>query len=439
MKAFKIAIWVLLGLTIATCQKEPERVDQDFIQISTSEDSLNLNLNSTAEITVNLKSYSPTTKVKFEITGGTIDGKTEVALTPSDTVLKKIFTPDSNVGKAYITVSIMGSDISDVVEIVKVNPAPPSVISATYPATSLSINQAEQMNFQLYLNPEFAERSISFTFNGGSIHDANGPVAANIEINAADGIWNGIIKTDSTKSEGYYPLVITVGNNLYTHQTNFWLYKEDIANVLSLSVTTTGTVFADGISTFNVEAQVSNHNASQITFTTTKGTFSNNQTTISLPISGGIISTDVIVSQEVTAHSVTAQLNNPAYSQTVTFTPSASLPETMSLVPEAWSIDSSATSQSQAIALHAYFDKVTGNVSSGLNVNAEAFQMLGGVKTSFGTFTGIPLSTDTNESVTTSYYGSTGMYPDSTLYIVFAAQGVSGTLADTLSLYVNGQ
>lgn len=438
---FNLIIIIPTLLSFGSCQKDTSVPGEDIIKVALvneeEDDTLRLNLNQEAELLITLENSFPTARIDLTVEGGTIDGKTSLTnLTPQGVQLLKTFVPDNQVGKAFITASITNSNYSNTLEIVILNEVPEKIFTSDFPGSTLSINISEEMNFSVLLNPEFTERTVKFTFGGGIIKGNNGPITSEFEVNDIDGIWYGTIVADSSLNEGNYPIVFTIGEDLYTHQTNFWLYKEDVSNVLTLSVTTVGPVLADELSTFNVEATINNHNAQEITFNSSSGKFSNGTSSITLPISGGTVNTNITTTQSVSTHNITAELVNPGYSESVTFTTSASLPETLELVPSAWNIDSNAVNSSSAISFTAYLNRINGKVSTDLNVSAEAFQLLNGTKTNFGTFVSIPITSTISETATSDFYGSTGMYPDSTLFVVFTTQGVSGVLSDTVSLNV---
>lgn len=212
----------------------------------------------------------------------------------------------------------------------------------------------------------------------------------------------------------------------------------ELDSVLNLSLEQPGIFYADGASTVNVVATITNNNATELTFTSPKGKFNNGNNTIVVPISSGQASTTFTFSNEAVTHVVTTSIAGGIYSRDISIDTSPSLPESIFLTSNSSVVDSSDVSISENnIQFTILLDKNIGKVSLGQPVVAEAYQMPGGIQTFYGTFYSYPLESDINEKVVCKYFTSPGLNKNLPLFVRFTTNGATGVLLDTIILTVN--
>ncbi len=310
-----------------------------------------------------------------------------------------------------------------------------SLISIHSDKTSITIGSEERATITVVLTDYKPGTIIDLTFQGGTI---NGQSST-----AKFSLFNDSLELEYLPgtTAGTFYITAPINGTEHTSVVEIQLLSSDpllpVDSVLNLNLGQTGTFYADGISTVDVIATVTGHEATALTFTTTKGTFSNGNTSIVVPIYSGQAMTSLTLSSESVAHVVTANLTTPNYAKSITINTAPSLPESIVLTANSSVVDSSAVSESQTnIKFTAFLNKALGKVSIGQSVNAVAYQMPGGVQTFYGSFYDHPLESDLNEKVTCHFFTSPGLNKNLPLFIVFSTNGVSGIVSDTLVLSV---
>ena len=294
---------------------------------------------------------------------------------------------------------------------------------------SLYINRPHNLIVEVKLNEYNSGNTIDFKLN--NLESNSSETLNSVKLN------NGRVnKSFSLKEKGNAFIEVEISGSGYKSRVNLVVLEDPIDSILNLRILDT-TILADGNSILKVEAELPYKMVDEVSFKTSRGKFLNGSGTITKSVINSNAVAYISLDQSISPYFIECSTTN--YNNYIRFTPNPARPDNLSIIPNKWSIDSSGTAKNtNNVQFEVLLERSVGQVSEGIKIKPEAFQIVSGKRVNNGTFYDFPIVSNSKETAVVQYYPEPRLSINELLYIVFSTTDNTGkVIADTVKLHIN--